>query len=83
MNKYDLLDRIQSTQLDALKLNMHLDVFPNDKKSKDEFEKLSYELDCLLSEYQNSFGPLSNFGLSYIENPVLWTSDPWPWDNEQ
>ena len=78
MKKNDLLKNICSVQLDVLKLNMHLDIFPEDTDSKESLKNMSQKLNALLTEYETNFDSLSYFNSSYIEDPEIWTSDPWP-----
>ena len=81
MNEQDLLNKIRELQFFAVELNLYLDNFPNNKKATEDYEKVSKQLDVLLASYESNFGPLRNFGSAYIENPELWTSNPWPWEN--
>lgn len=78
MKKNDLLKNICLLQLDTLKLNIHLDIFPNDIDSKKELNQISQKLNTLLNDYNLKFDSLSTYNSLYIEDPEIWTSDPWP-----
>jgi spore coat protein JB len=81
MHKSDALDSIRTLQFCAVELNLYLDNFPQDKTAKEDYEKVSCKLDALVRDYEKDYGPLTNFGSAYVENPKAWVSEPWPWEN--
>ena len=81
MNEQDLLNKIRELQFFAVELNLYLDNFPDNQKATEDYQKVSKQLDVLLASYESNFGTLRNFGSAYIENPELWTYNPWPWEN--
>ena len=80
MNKHECLDAIRKLQFFAVDLN--LDNFPNCKDAIDDYKLISSKLRKLMWDYEQSYGPLSNFGSAYIQNPDAWIDTPWPWENE-
>lgn len=82
MNKNELLKCIQIYQFCAIDLNLYLDNFPENQNAVEDYCKLSAKLDSLIAEYEKNYGPLTNFGHSFYENPKAWVDECWPWDNE-
>ncbi|WP_297714534.1 spore coat protein CotJB [Clostridium sp.] len=82
MNQRECLDAIRKLQFFAIDLNLYLDNFPNCKDAIDDYKLISSKLRKLIWDYEQSYGPLSNFGSAYIQNPDAWIDTPWPWENE-
>ena len=82
MNQRECLDAIRKLQFFAIDLNLYLDNFPNCKDAIDDYKFISSKLRKLMWDYEQSYGPLSNFGSAYIQNPDAWIDTPWPWENE-
>lgn len=66
----------------AVDLNLYLDNFPENSKATKDYKMISEKLNSLICQYEESYGPLTNFGSSSIEDPEKWTSCPWPWENK-
>ena len=81
MNQHECLDAIRKLQFFAIDLNLYLDNFPNCKDAIDDYKLISSKLRKLICDYEQSYGPLSNFGSAYIQNPDAWIDTPWPWEN--
>ena len=82
MNKHVCLNAIRKLQFFALDLNLYLDNFPNCKNATDDYKVISSKLRKLIWDYEQDYGPLTNFGSSYIQNPDAWIDSPWPWEKE-
>ena len=82
MNQRECLDAIRKLQFFAIDLNLYLDNFPNCKDAIDDYKLISSKLRKLMWDYEQSYGPLSNFGSAYIQNPDAWIDTPCPWENE-
>lgn len=78
--KDKMLKNIQRMQFYAVELNLYLDNFPNNSKAQEDYKEVSEKLDALIKDYEDKFGPLTNFGSSHIQNPSSWVNDPWPWE---
>lgn len=78
----NLLENIMIYKFCALELNLFLDNYPDNKDASDDYKRVSQKLDECVIEYEKTYGPLSNFGSSYYENPEKWINTPWPWENE-
>ena len=81
MNQHECLNAIRKLQFFAIDLNLYLDNFPNCKDAIDDYKLISSKLRKLIWHYEQSYGPLSNFGSAYIQNPDAWIDTPWPWEN--
>jgi spore coat protein JB len=82
MNCKELMNEIRKIQFAAVELNLYLDNFPKCKEAKEDYDKISAKLDKLICEYEMNYGPLTNFGSAFTENPVAWTKMPWPWEKQ-
>ncbi len=82
MSKEGLLNLIRKYQFYAIDLNLYLYNFPNNKCATNDFKYISSYLSKLIYQYECNYGPLTNFGSAYIENPRLWVSTPWPWEKK-
>ncbi|MDR3595272.1 spore coat protein CotJB [Clostridium sp.] len=80
MNPKDVLNSIRIYQFCALDLNLYLDNFPNDKNAMEDYNKVSRKLTTLINDYEKEYGPLTNFGSAFVENPKAWVEQPWPWE---
>lgn len=80
MNSLELENYIQKIQFYAIELNLYLDNFPNNKEASEDYDEVSQRLGKLINEYEYKYGPLTNFGSAYCENPRKWTDQPWPWE---
>ena len=38
--------------------------------------------ESLVWDYEQEYGPLTNFGSACIQNPNAWLNTPWPWEKE-
>ena len=81
MYENPLLIDIMKYMFYAIDLNLYLDNFPTNSKATKDYKMVSEKLDSLICQYEQAYGPLTNFGSS-IEDPEKWTSCPWPWENE-
>ncbi|EOU1702529.1 TPA: spore coat protein CotJB [Clostridium perfringens] len=80
MKALELLDDIQKLQFYAVELNLYLDNFPENRKATEDYKEISSKLSELIERFECEYGPIRNFGDAYIENPVAWIEQPWPWE---
>ena len=83
MYRDDLLEKIRIYQFCAVDLNLYLDNFPDNQDAKEDYCKVSAKLTELTSEYEKRYGPLTNFGSAFTEDPKAWVEQPWPWENSK
>lgn len=74
-----MLIQIMALQFTAVELNLFLDTHPQDKRALCDYNKTVEDLNELKIEYENAFGPLTNFGYAPSEYPWRWVEEPWPW----
>ena len=83
MKKHEYLDKIYKLQFFVVDLNLYLDNFPECEKAKADYDKISSELKKTMWDYEKEYGPLTNFGSAYFQNPEEWVNSPWPWENSK
>lgn len=81
MSSNELLDAIRKYQFYAIELNLFLDNFPDNEKAKKDYDLISHRLNSLRHKYETEYGPLTNFGTSFKNNPEKWVNQPWPWES--
>lgn len=83
MKKSDLLLAIQKYNFYAVELNLYLDNFPNCTDAQEDLKVISQKLNDLICEYEEHYGPFTNFGHSNSNDIEKWLCEPWPWENER
>ncbi|MGG7057361.1 spore coat protein CotJB [Clostridium nigeriense] len=83
MKRHEYLDKIQKLQFFLVDLNLYLDINPKCEKATADYDKLSCELKKVIWDYEKEYGPLTNFGSAYFQNPEAWVNSPWPWENKK
>lgn len=74
------------TSIDALKfamidLNLYLDIYPNSKEYIDLFNRYRVEVNGIIKEYENKYGPLNLNSDAMMSYPWAWDKTPWPWES--
>lgn len=80
MNRHEHLEMIQKLQFFAIDLNLYLDNNPRCEQAISDFDKVSAELKKAIWNYEKEYGPLTNFGSAFFQNPEEWVNSPWPWE---
>ncbi|GAB6158474.1 spore coat protein CotJB [Desulfotomaculum varum] len=81
MAQYQLLMQIMQLEFAALELNLFLDTHPDCQESLTQFNKIHQELMQCKRTYEQTYGPLCNFGFSpNTGNYWQWINSPWPWE---
>ena len=80
--KEEMLQQIRCYDFAITELALYLDTHPTDDKALCLHRKYCREAKDLKEKYQKDYGPLTNFGSSYIQNPDAWIDSPWPWEKE-
>lgn len=80
MKAFELMNHIQKLQFYAVELNLYLDNFPNNKEAREDYENISKKLDKLINQYEYEYGTIRNFGSAFVEDPISWVNQPWPWE---
>lgn len=81
MKRHEYLEVIQKLQFFLVDLNLYLDTNPCCEQAVADYEKVSGELKKTIWNYEKEYGPLTNFGTAYFNNPDEWVNSPWPWEN--
>lgn len=82
MEQSGMLRKIQEVQFALVELQYYLDMNPEDMRAIHQYNDLAEELTDLRQEYEESHGPLMQFGLSKSPGRWVWGSTPWPWEIE-
>jgi spore coat protein JB len=77
-----LLNKISEYQFACIELNLYLDNNPNDQCALQQYNMYFERLQRAKYEYEQNYGPLTNFGNVPDDYPWDWVDNPWPWDNE-
>ena len=72
-----LLRKIQELSFAKDEAQLFLDTHPECKMALDFFKKMTEELDVVMTEYQNNFGPLTSDAV--MGDKWTWCDGPWPW----
>lgn len=76
-----LLCKIQALEFFAIDLNLFLDTHPRSRRALADYNRTVADLQRLKEEYEERYGPLTNFGGSPNEGcRWLWIDEPWPWE---
>lgn len=75
-----MLDDIRAIEFMAVELNLFLDINPHDHRALNEYNDYTRQLKELKYQFEQHFGPLTNFGYSYSLHHWRWIDRPWPWE---
>ncbi|MDO4573527.1 MAG: spore coat protein CotJB [Clostridia bacterium] len=79
-NSYQaLLQKIAEARFACVELQLYLDTHPDDEVAKADYLCYAEKLNQLITRYEQSCGPLMNFG----QSPTAagsWVFGQWPWD---
>ncbi len=85
LSKQELMKKIQELGFCAVDLNLFLDTHPNSAQALKDYSQVLSSLQQLIQTYNQKYGPLLNFGLSYV-NSNFWTwvaeDEKWPWEGD-
>ncbi|USG67594.1 spore coat protein CotJB [Brevibacillus ruminantium] len=76
---YQLLLELQALDFVLVELTLYLDTHSNDFDALQQFNQISEQRWKIACEFEESYGPLLQFGLSYSRYPWQWNDTPWPW----
>lgn len=76
---HELLERLQAVDFVLVELNLYLDTHPHDAQAINQYNELAEQRWAIAQEFENLYGPLTNFGHSYSGYPWQWNQVPWPW----
>nr|WP_093210335.1 spore coat protein CotJB [Sediminibacillus albus] len=76
---YQLLEQIQAVDFVLCELTLYLDTHPSDNEAIQQFNYHSKQSRQLKRQYEEQYGPLMQYGMSYSSYPWNWKDAPWPW----
>lgn len=74
-----MLEDIMALEFTAIELNLYLNTHPRDERALEAYNRTVKQLNELKKDYEDRFGPLTNFGDTTSEYPWSWVEEPWPW----
>ena len=81
-NREKLLLEIMQNAFYAHELNLYLDIYPNDRDMLNLFNQYRQELNNVMEEYQQKYGPILLNSNANSKYPFTWINSPWPWENK-
>ncbi len=76
---YQLLHEIQAVDFVIVELTLYLDTHPSDMAAIQQFNQFALKKKQLVSQYEERYGPMLQFGYSFTQYPWQWNDTPWPW----
>ncbi|KGP71501.1 spore coat protein CotJB [Pontibacillus yanchengensis] len=76
---YELLEEIQVVDFVLVELTLYLDTHPHDYNAIQQFNECAKQSKQLKKQYEQQYGPLRQYGMSYSSYPWNWGDAPWPW----
>ncbi|HET7657901.1 MAG TPA: spore coat protein CotJB [Bacillales bacterium] len=73
------MEELQAIDFAIVDLNLYLDTHPNDANAVNEYNRYAQESKKLRQKIESIYGPLQNFGNSFVGFPWNWDEPPWPW----
>ena len=78
----ELLTYIDALCFACIDIGLYLDLYPDDKKMIELFNKYNDQKKQYEKEYENKFGPLVLSSDALNSYPWAWSKSPWPWQNK-
>ncbi|OPY55881.1 MAG: CotJB protein [Pelotomaculum sp. PtaU1.Bin035] len=72
--------QIQELEFTAIELNLYLDTHPDDQQALNLYNSVVPQLKKSITDYEQCYGPLFNFGMASSQYPWQWINSPWPWE---
>lgn len=76
---YEIMEQLQAVDFALVELTLYLDTHPKDTNAVAQFNDLAKQRKRIKREFESQFGPLQQFGNSYVDCPFNWKKAPWPW----
>lgn len=76
---YQLMEQLQAVDFVLVELTLYLDTHDQDVEAINQFNHFAKERRRLKKIFEESFGPLLQFGNSFSGTPWNWNDPPWPW----
>ena len=82
LDRRELLNQILEYHFACIELNLYLDNNPQDENALCKYNMYVDKFKNAKYEYENRYGPLTNFGYVLDCHYCDWINNPWPWHNE-
>ena len=77
-----LLNKVLEYQFACIDLNLYLDNNPHDQDALCKYNMYFEKFQEAKYNYEQMYGPLTNFGYVPDSYEWSWVDNPWPWKNE-
>ena len=77
--KEDMLLDIQRLHFMCVDLNLYLNTHPHEIAAVNDFNYYSEQFKEAVNNYEATYGPLTNFGYSFMDEHASWQNSKWPW----
>ncbi|WP_238378779.1 spore coat protein CotJB [Halalkalibacillus sediminis] len=74
-----MMEKIQAIDFTLVELTLYLDTHPEDSYALEQFNSFAELSHQHKRQFEEKFGPLMQFGRSFVWNEWSWNSPPWPW----
>jgi spore coat protein JB len=76
---YELMEELQAVDFVLVDLTLYLDTHPEDQQAIIQYNNFAKARKQLKRKIESSYGPLQQYGNSYVGYPWNWDDGPWPW----
>jgi spore coat protein JB len=76
---YLLMEELQAVDFVLVDLTLYLDTHPQDLDAIRQYNQCAKERKRLKKKIESIYGPLQQYGNSYVGYPWNWDDAPWPW----
>lgn len=78
----DMLTYIDALDFALIDFDLYLDIYPNDQKMIELYNKYRVEKDKITKDYESKYGPLTLNSEALRKVPWSWDDAPWPWEGK-
>jgi spore coat protein JB len=76
---YELMEELQAVDFVLVDLTLYLDTHPEDQQAIIQYNNFAKARKQLKRKIESIYGPLQQYGNSYVGYPWNWDDGPWPW----
>lgn len=77
----ELLTYIDIFDFALIDLGLYLDVYPDNQKAIEVYNKFLQEKKNIVKKYEESYGPITLNSDALNTLPWSWDNNPWPWED--
>ena len=77
---HSMMKRIQELSFAKLETELYLDMYPECRSALNYHQKLRDQLEVLVTEFENKYGPITTDGV--VGDGWNWVKTIWPWQTD-